>query len=44
MIWKMLITMVGVVSIIYIIGIYPTAALVVMALGLITLFLIFKDV
>jgi hypothetical protein len=44
MIWKILIWMVGIIGIVYLCGLYPTAALVVMALGITGLFLMFKDV
>jgi hypothetical protein len=44
MIWKILIWMLSIVAIVYIVGIYPNAALVVMALGLTLIFSIFKDV
>jgi len=44
MIAKLLIWMLGIVAVVYITGAYPTAALVVMGLGIVFMFLLFKDV
>ena len=41
---KIFIVLLGIVSTILISGIYPTAALVIMGLGMTFLFLLFKDV
>ena len=43
-VWKLLIWMLGITGIVLLTGMYPTAALVVMALGLTFIFFVFKDV